>query len=71
MKYQRSVEGGRQYKLFVAEDNALERAAEILYDLGDFIRNDEAIQLAGQIRAYRGIEYRECPRSSGVVDEPG
>ena len=67
MKYQRSEEGGREYKLTVAEDNALGKAATILDDLGDFLRNDDAQSTAKRIRDYRGLEYRECPRDEGSV----
>ena len=70
MKYQRSEAGGRQYKLFVAEDKTLERAAAILNDLGDFLRHGPAILLADEISDYRGLDYRECPGSAGSVDEP-
>jgi len=71
VKYQRSEEGGRQYKLFVNEDKALERAAVILHDLGDFLRHGPAILLAEKILDYRGLDYRECPRDTGSVDVEG
>lgn len=68
MKYQRSEEGGRQYKLFVAEDAALEKAAKILDDLGDFLNHRPSVNLAAEIRDYRGLDYRECPKLAEVAD---
>ncbi len=71
MKYRRSEEGGREYKLFVTEDAALEKAGKILDDLGEFLNDRPAQQLAASIRRYRGLDFRECPRDTESVDDEG
>ena len=69
MKFQKSADKGIEYKLFVKENRAIEAAARVLHDIGHIGQNVRACRLAEEIRDYRGLDYRECPRDSGSVDE--
>ncbi len=70
MKFQKSADKGIEYKLFVLEDRALENAAKVLDDIGIIGQNQQAGCIAAEIRRYRGLDYRECPRVEGCVDVP-
>ncbi len=70
VKFQKS-DKGIEYKLFVKEDKALEAAAKVLDDIGHIGQHGPAKRLAMQIRRYRGLDNRECPRDSGSVDVEG
>jgi len=71
VKFQKSAEKGIEYKLFVQEDKALEAAAKVLDDIGYIGQHESAKRVAMQIRRYRGLDYRECPRDTGSVDDEG
>jgi len=61
VKFQKSADRGIEYKLFVKEDRALEAAARVLDDIGHIGQHYEATSIAGRLRDYRGLDYRECP----------
>jgi len=71
LKFQKSPEKGIEYKLFVKEDSALEKAAQVLHDIGHIGQHRRACKIAEEIRSYRGLDYRECPGDSGSVDVEG
>ncbi len=71
MKFQKSADKGIEYKLFVKEDKALEAAMRVLDDIGHIGQHVAAQALAARISSYRGLDYRECPRDTGIVDVEG
>lgn len=71
IKFRKSADKGIEYKLTVTLDRQLENAAKVLDDIGIIGQHGPAKLTAREIRSYRGLDYRECDRAEGSVDEPG